>query len=273
VRPRGPGVRRAGRARAAHRPGRAPGAPLHPDRESAPLTALARGRFGLALSRRGGASGLAHAPGDLTGHLAAQAEGRACPLHALHVRHGRRRRLLAQSETTSIMLALLQGVSLQPGPPDLNCPGPPNLAARISRRAPTQQQPSRAPLARQALIRHNIALNAAAAGAAGGSAAAAVLAWGETDPAALGDPWAAPDLVVAADVVYHRNLFAPLLATLAAFGARRSPPGRPPAQDAGPARHGATGPTAWCRRRSRPPAGAGLRCRPCPARDAHQVMC
>ncbi len=170
-------------------------------------------------------------------------------------------------------VSLLQGVSLQPGPPDLNCPGPPNLAARISRRAPTQQQPSRAPLARQALIRHNIALNAAAAGAAGGSAAAAVLAWGETDPAALGDPWAAPDLVVAADVVYHRDLFAPLLATLAAFGARRSPPGRPPAQDAGPARHGATGPTACCRRRSRPPAGAGLRCRPCPARDAHQVMC
>ncbi len=83
-------------------------------RVSTPHSAGA-GRFGLALSRRGGASGLAHAPGDLTSHPAAQAEGRACPLHALHVRHGRRRRLLAQSETTSIMSALLQGVSLQPG--------------------------------------------------------------------------------------------------------------------------------------------------------------
>jgi predicted nicotinamide N-methyase len=87
------------------------------------------------------------------------------------------------------------------------------------------QQSSAAPPALQALIRHNIGLNAAAAARAGGSAAAAVLAWGATDPTTLGSAWAAPDLVVAADVVYHRDLFAPLLSTLAAFGARRS--GRP----------------------------------------------
>ncbi len=74
----------------------------------------------------------------------------------------------------------------------------------------------------QALIRHNVALNAAAAAAARGCAAATVLAWGATDPRSLPGAWAAPDLVVAADVVYHRELFAPLLTTLAAFGA----PGR-----------------------------------------------
>ncbi len=71
----------------------------------------------------------------------------------------------------------------------------------------------------QALICHNIALNAAAAAAAGGCAEAAVLAWGATDPRSLPGAWAAPDLVIAADVVYHRELFAPLLTTLAAFGA------------------------------------------------------
>ena len=36
--------------------------------------------------------------------------------------------------------------------------------------------------------------------------------------ASLGPAWACPDLVVAADVVYHRNLFDPLLSTLASLG-------------------------------------------------------
>ena len=71
----------------------------------------------------------------------------------------------------------------------------------------------------QALIQQNIALNAAAIAAGGGSAKAAVLAWGVTDPCSLPRAWPAPDLVIAADVVYHRELFQPLLATLAAFGA------------------------------------------------------
>lgn len=71
----------------------------------------------------------------------------------------------------------------------------------------------------QALIRGNVALNAAAVAAAGGSAEAAVLAWGATNPRSLPGAWSAPDLIIAADVVYHRALFEPLLATLAAFGA------------------------------------------------------
>ena len=73
----------------------------------------------------------------------------------------------------------------------------------------------------QALIRRNVELNATVVAAGGGSAEAAVLAWGATDPCALPGAWSAPDLVIAADVVYHRELFQPLLATLAAFGAPR----------------------------------------------------
>ncbi|KAK9846615.1 hypothetical protein WJX81_007617 [Elliptochloris bilobata] len=75
----------------------------------------------------------------------------------------------------------------------------------------------------QALIRQNIAINAAAIAGAGGAAEAAVLAWGVTDPASLPGAWATLDLVIAADVVYHRDLFGPLLATLAAFGAAGVP--------------------------------------------------
>ena len=69
------------------------------------------------------------------------------------------------------------------------------------------------------MICRNIALNATVIAAGGGSAEAAVLAWGVTDPCSLPGAWSAPDLVVAADVVYHRELFVPLLATLAGFGA------------------------------------------------------
>ena len=71
----------------------------------------------------------------------------------------------------------------------------------------------------QALLRWNIALNGAAIAAGGGSAEAAVLSWGATDPRSLPGAWSAPELVIAADVVYARELFQPLLATLAAFGA------------------------------------------------------
>ena len=73
----------------------------------------------------------------------------------------------------------------------------------------------------QALISRNVKLNATVIAAGGGSAEAVVLAWGVTDPCALPGAWSAPDLVIAADVVYHRELFQPLLATLAAFGAPR----------------------------------------------------
>ena len=52
--------------------------------------------------------------------------------------------------------------------------------------------------------------------AAGGSVDAAVLSWGDTDVLSLGR-WAHPDYVLAADVVYRQELFAPLLQTLNTF--------------------------------------------------------
>ena len=76
-----------------------------------------------------------------------------------------------------------------------------------------------APPRPQPLARRNIAANAATISAAGGTATAAPLLWGA--PGAVASALAAhprfagPDAVVAADVVYHPPLFAPLLATLA----------------------------------------------------------
>lgn len=48
--------------------------------------------------------------------------------------------------------------------------------------------------------------------------ACANLTWGVTAVASLGQKWACPDLVVAADVVYHRDLFTPLLDSILALG-------------------------------------------------------
>jgi hypothetical protein len=44
------------------------------------------------------------------------------------------------------------------------------------------------------------------------------LVWGQTEIASLGKSWQLPDLVVAADVVYMRELFQPLIASLSALG-------------------------------------------------------
>ena len=44
------------------------------------------------------------------------------------------------------------------------------------------------------------------------------LTWGVTSVNSLAHGWATPDLVVAADVVYHRELFDPLLSTLSSLG-------------------------------------------------------
>lgn len=44
------------------------------------------------------------------------------------------------------------------------------------------------------------------------------LTWGVTSVSSLAQGWATPDLVVAADVVYHRELFYPLLSTLNSLG-------------------------------------------------------
>ena len=70
----------------------------------------------------------------------------------------------------------------------------------------------------QSLLEVNIAVNQATIHAGGGSAQCCELAWGITPAASLGAAWACPDLVVAADVVYHRELFHPLLKTLDDLG-------------------------------------------------------
>lgn len=70
-----------------------------------------------------------------------------------------------------------------------------------------------------ALLEKNIALNQAAVEAGGGSVFCGNLTWGVTAVASLGKDWACPDFVVAADVVYHRELFDPLLCSLASIGA------------------------------------------------------
>ena len=67
----------------------------------------------------------------------------------------------------------------------------------------------------QDIVKENISLNSPTIRAAGGSAAAAPLVWGVTRAAELEGGWHAPDLVVAADVVYRRDLFQPLLHALA----------------------------------------------------------
>eukprot|EP00891_Asterochloris_glomerata_P000455 jgi/Astpho2/455/Aster-x0928 len=73
-------------------------------------------------------------------------------------------------------------------------------------------------LAYQALLNTNISQNKPLIEAASGSAQAAVLSWGLTAPANLPDGFRQPDIIIAADVVYHREIFEPLLSTLTAFG-------------------------------------------------------
>ena len=61
-------------------------------------------------------------------------------------------------------------------------------------------------------------MNKAAIAAGGGSVQCCELTWGVTSVSSLAHGWATPDLVVAADVVYHRELFDPLLSTLGSLG-------------------------------------------------------
>ena len=84
-------------------------------------------------------------------------------------------------------------------------------------RASNYAMPSLAAL--QDIVRDNIALNQDAISAAGGSAAAQAFVWGETDVSELATEWRRPDVIVAADVVYRRELFQPLLHALKSLGA------------------------------------------------------
>ena len=54
--------------------------------------------------------------------------------------------------------------------------------------------------------------------AGGGAAEVAELSWGATDVRQMG-AWATPDMVIAADVIYDRQLFDPLLQTFQGYGA------------------------------------------------------
>ena len=66
----------------------------------------------------------------------------------------------------------------------------------------------------QDLIRKNIELNRHTTDSAGGAAIAHELTWGITQRRKLPQQWQAPDVVIAADVVYRQELFQPLLAAL-----------------------------------------------------------
>ena len=70
----------------------------------------------------------------------------------------------------------------------------------------------------QGIIRQNISDNRPAWASGGGTAEAAELSWGLTDVSKMGADWAEPAYVIAADVVYDRALFQPLLSTLSAYG-------------------------------------------------------
>ncbi len=76
----------------------------------------------------------------------------------------------------------------------------------------------------QGIIERNVCDNRQAWEARCGSAEAAELSWGTTDISAMGAPWSAPDFVIAADVIYDRALFQPLLSTLSAYGASSTRP-------------------------------------------------
>lgn len=69
------------------------------------------------------------------------------------------------------------------------------------------------------LLEQNILLNKAAIAAGEGSVQCCELTWGVTSVTSLPQGWATPDLVVAADVVYHRELFDPLLSILTLLAA------------------------------------------------------
>lgn len=75
----------------------------------------------------------------------------------------------------------------------------------------------------QDITRSNIKSNSAVIAAGSGTAEVAELSWGATDVSQMGS-WATPDIVIAADVIYDRDLFNPLLQTFNSYGELLSQP-------------------------------------------------
>ena len=73
------------------------------------------------------------------------------------------------------------------------------------------------------MLRQNIAANELVIRHGGGSIVAFPLVWGETEMKNVEEAWRMPNIVLAADVVYHRELFEPLLQTLRDIGESISP--------------------------------------------------
>lgn len=68
------------------------------------------------------------------------------------------------------------------------------------------------------MIDSNIMLNSDVLASTGGLAVSFPLCWGSTDLEGVPESWRHPDLIVAADVIYHKHLFQPLLQTLKTYG-------------------------------------------------------
>lgn len=77
---------------------------------------------------------------------------------------------------------------------------------------------TRCSVLRQDLLRANADANAEAVARAGGAVEVAECIWGQPQLPAGWEPQT--DIVLAADLVYHRSLYQPLLTTLAQFGER-----------------------------------------------------
>jgi hypothetical protein len=70
----------------------------------------------------------------------------------------------------------------------------------------------------QDLLERNIGLNNQLIEAGGGTAVAFPLVWGSTDCSTLDQRWRHPGIVVAADVIYHRELISPLFEAMSSLG-------------------------------------------------------
>jgi hypothetical protein len=68
------------------------------------------------------------------------------------------------------------------------------------------------------MLKRNIALNSQLIEAGGGTAVAFPLVWGLTHCTTLDQQWRCPDVVMAADVIYHRELISPLFEAMSSLG-------------------------------------------------------